>query len=207
MPELFEITEVRVRTREELIAGLRSVTLKENSAVKIYRDCAISVERLDPRQFAPPQRYVLESQVKTLMHLDFELERHGVDMFDLEGFVEYRVDGSSDWNGLLPIIIEESIEANGEIKFIICDGMHRAYLAMSQMKLPKVAFIRGIPKEYPYYAYPNPNGWDDVAPISMKEEESGLGKSMIKKVHRIRNNKSLYRYFAPVFANLSEPRG
>ena len=79
--------------------------------------------------------------------------------------------------------------------------MHRIYLARIERINPEIIFVRGIPKQYPYYAYPIRGSWDQV------ERVDHLPEGYIKKWHRIKNNKMLYRNFDSIFSNCSKPRG
>jgi len=58
-----------------------------------------------------------------------------------------------------------------------------------------------VPREYPYYAFPLVNGWNDV------EIVQDLPPGYVKKWHRIKNYKTLYRDFNTGFRNVGGPRG
>lgn len=199
----------------ELIRRLRNITMLENDKAYPYKDAVITSEYLNPRELTPPQNYLLSSALTNIFDLEDAFKNYDkqniingnyyFDIFDLSGgFLEY---GSYEYvkpsmqRTLLPPIIEESIEEDGSVKLIICDGMHRVYSSMIR-RLDKIncIYIRGIDKKYPYYAYPVINGWDGVKIID--KLEAGL----IKKFHRIKNNKKLYRNFDSVFTNCSAPR-
>jgi hypothetical protein len=184
---------------------MRRVPLSGNANALPYKDAAISVERIHTDFLAPAQRYVLQENLERQRNLRLELARHGVDLFGLNGFIEMDVEGQAQPIGLLPPVIEESIEANGQVAHLICDGMHRVYLARLEWVIPQVVFVRGVPKSTPYYAYPNAGGWDDVAIVSQLADERG--EKILKKWHRIENHKSLYRDFTGPFSNLSVSRG
>ena len=81
-----------------------------------------------------------------------------MDLFTLNGFVRLILEGSDEPVDLLPPIVEESIERDGTIHFIVNDGMHRVYMALREWVIPQVVLVRGIPKDLPYYVYPVP-GW------------------------------------------------
>jgi FMN phosphatase YigB (HAD superfamily) len=199
------IANVWKHSEGELLERLRAVTLLKDRSVEIYRGASISVERLAPESIAPAQLYVLQEALELQRQLRYELQRFGVDSLALDGFVEIEVEGRDGRVGLLPPVVEESIEANGRVVNLICDGMHRVYLSRLEWVMPKVVFVRGLDRRYPYYAYPNTNGWDDVKLVTSLKEETG--EKTLKKWHRIENYKSLYRDFSVVFSNLSVPRG
>lgn len=200
-----KINNVRRHSMDELLSRMRTVTLMEDRSVEIYKTAAISIERIVPDQLAPAQLYVLKDALETQRLLRLALHRFGIDFFSLDGFVELDVEGQTEPIGLLPPVIEESIEANGRVANIICDGMHRVFLARIEWAVPQVVFVRGIDRRFPYYAFPNADGWNDVKVVEKLSDSAGT--KILKKWHRIANHRSLYRDFGPAFSNLSVPRG
>lgn len=213
-----KISNVNYFYQDELIRRLRNVTMLEDDKAYPYKDAVITSEHLNPRELTPPQNYLLSSALTNIFDLEDAFKNYDkqsvitgnyyFDIFDLSGgFLEY---GLHEYTSsllpsitmtLLPPIIEESIEASGSVKLIICDGMHRVYSSMIR-RLDKIncIYIRGVDKKYPYYAYPVVDGWDGVKIIDKLEP------GLIKKFHRIKNNKKLYRNFNSVFTNCSAPR-
>jgi hypothetical protein len=184
----------------DLIEGLRRVTMLKAPEVKVYTDAFISLEKVAPTRLSPPQNYVLRGELTKVRELKWALEEHGIDIFDLDGFVRLTLEGSDEPVDLLPPIVEESIERDGTIHFIVNDGMHRVYMALREWVIPTVVLIRGIPKELPYYAYPVPGGWSRV------EERDDLPEGYLKKWHRIANYHALYRNYNSAFLNVGGPR-
>ena len=198
------ITEVHRHPVQELIERMRRVTLLDQS-IHPYQDASISVESLAPEFLAPAQLYVLRPNLERQRQLKYELAKHNVDLFRLNGFIEMNVEGSPSPIGMIPPVVEESVEANGRVVNLICDGIHRLFLARLEWVIPEVVFVRGIDKRFPYYAYPNVRGWDDVRPVEVLVESGG--SKMLKKWHRVERYKALYRDFTGPFSNLSVPRG
>ncbi len=184
-----------------LIESLRKVTMLKDPSNYIYKDVFISLEKLNIDSLVPPQNYVLNEELVQKRELKYALAEQGYDLFNLNGFLEFWVEGENEKRTLLPPVVEESIENDGSIMPIVNDGMHRVYLARIERKNPEVIYIRGIPKRYPYYAYPISGGWD------MVERVDHLPEGYVKKWHRIKDNKLLYRNFDSIFANCSKPRG
>jgi hypothetical protein len=184
----------------ELIKRLRDVTMLKAPEVKVYTNSFISLENIGPKYMAPPQNYILRSELKKVRELKWALEEHEVDIFNLDGFVRLEIQDSSEPVDLLPPIIEESVAQDGSAHMIICDGMHRVYMALREWKVPQVVYVRGIPKDLPYYAYPVPGGWNSV------EEREDLPAGYLKKWHRIPNYHSLYRNYNSAFTNVGGPR-
>lgn len=194
------ILSTKFFNEEALIQQLRKVTMLKDPTNYIYKDVYISLENINTDYLIPPQNYLLNNELENKLELKYALEKHGYDLFNLNGYLEFQLD-TGQIVTLLPPIVEESIEQNGAVLPIINDGMHRVYLARVHGVNPKVIFIRGVPNQYPYYAFPVIGGWDKV------ERVDSIPKGYIKKWHRIQNNKMLYRNFDSVFTNCSKPRG
>lgn len=189
----------------ELIACLRRVPLMEQPEVLVYAEALISLEQIRPDCLHPPQNYLWLQELRKAQELRWSLAEHGVDLFRLDGYVTYTVrgeDGSEAAYDLYPPIVEESFEADGTVALLINDGMHRLYLARLEWAVPQVTYIRGVPKAYPYYAYPRRQGWEGLEVLA----ENPDPKTYLKKCHRVRHNKRLYRDFQAVFANVGHPR-
>ncbi len=200
----FEILSLTRHGKDELLANLRKVVMLKDPAAFPYKGADIAVKEVTFNEVVPAQRYVLESELKKVQNLKWELAKHGVDLFALNGYVTIRTNMSDEPIDVLPPIIESAPEANGETAAIINDGMHRMYVARLEWRKPEVVFIKGVPKEYPYYAYPIPGGnWNEVTILPGSEIPAGF----IKKWHRIADNKLLYRDFNSAFINVGGPRG
>lgn len=195
------IEKIVHHSENELIERLRGVQLLKKPDVLIYRDCLISLERISTDWLYPTQRYVLIQELEKVRNLQWALKEQGYDIFYLNGFLEIWIEDRDHPITLLPPVVEESIESNGSVVIIINDGMHRLYLARHQWVIPQVVYVRGIPKEYPYYAYPNPKQWDNIEVIDE------LPPGYIKKWHRISDYHSLYRNFNSAFYSVGAPRG
>ncbi|HAU32143.1 MAG TPA: hypothetical protein DCW46_07795 [Desulfotomaculum sp.] len=196
-----KILKVKYHTSEELIKKLRQVSMLTDPEMYIYKDVYISLEKIKTDFLAPAQNYVLTGELQKVRELKWQLKEHKLDLFALNGYVSLLMDGFKEPVDLLPPVIEESVEKDGSVFNIICDGMHRVFLARLEWVVPQVIFIRGIPKDKPYYSFPVPGGWEKV---SITED---LPEGIIKKWHRIREYKSLYRNFNSSFENVGGPRG
>ncbi len=200
-----EIVQVKHYPETELMARLRQVPLQEQPEVKIYQNTLISLECIHTNCLHPPQNYIWLAELRKVQELRWSLQEHGLNMFRLNGFVSYTVresDGELMEYDLYPPIIEESFEADGTVALLINDGMHRVFLARSEWVVPQVVYVRGIPREYPYYAYPRPQGWEGIDLLPDNPDKNRY----LKKCHRIRHNKALYRNFQAVFQNVGGSR-
>jgi len=200
-----DIIALERHSAAELIALLRRVPLLEQPEVLIYEQALISLEQIHTDCLHPPQNYLWLKELRKTQELRWSLAERGVDLFRLDGYVTYTVrqgDGSEATYDLYPPVVEESFEADGTVARLINDGMHRLYLARLEWVVPQVTYIRGVPKAHPYYAYPRRQGWEGLDLLADNPDP----QAYLKKSHRVRHNKRLYRDFQAVFANVGHPR-
>ena len=199
-----KIKKIKQFSPQELIRKLKEVGMLKAPRQKPYKDAVITLEKLNTDGLYCPQRYLIEENLIDIANLNWAMKKKGIDIFNLKGFVRFWLEGENIPRDILPIIVEESIEENGEVVNLICDGMHRAYLARTYFKTPQVAFIRGIPKKFPYYNYPVYQGADwsklDLFP------NLPLPDGYIKKWTREENYKAYYKDFNSQFKNVSVAR-
>ncbi len=195
-----KIISVRRFPEDVLVEKLRGVTMLKAPEVKVYHQAFISLERVSVKSLSPPQNYILRSELKKVRKLKWALEDHGVNIFELDGYVTITLEDYHEPVDLLPPIVEESIEKDGTVHLIVNDGMHRVYMAMREWVIPQVVLVRGVPRHLPYYAYPVPGGWTTI------EERDDLPPGYLKKWHRIPDYHALYRNFNSVFQNVGGPR-
>jgi hypothetical protein len=190
---------------QELTERLRRVPLLKQPEILVYAEALISLEQISTDYLAPAQNYIWLRELKKVQELRWSLAEHGVDLFRLDGFVTYTVresDGAEKLYNVYPPVVEESLEADGSVALLINDGMHRLYLARLERVAPQVVYVRGVPKEYPYYAFPRPGGWEGIDLLANNPDP----EAYLKKCHRRRENKRLYRDFQAVFANVGRSR-
>jgi hypothetical protein len=200
-----DIIALERHSQDELVSCLRRVPLMERADILIYERALISLEQIHTNYLLPPQNYIWLQELRKTQELRWSLADWGVDLFRLDGYVTYTVrlpEGDEVAYDLYPPIVEESFEADGTVALIINDGMHRLYLARLEWVIPQVTYVRGIPKEYPYYAFPRPGGWEGLDLLA----ENPDPQRYLKKCHRIRHNKKLYRDFQAVFQNVGRSR-
>ena len=195
-----KILRIETFPTSELISRLRNVSMLKAPETKVYTEAFISLEKIRPEFLAPPQNYILREELKKVRLLKWALEKQGVNIFEMNGFVRMHLDSFEEPVDVLPPVVEESIENDGSVHLIINDGMHRIYMALREWVIPEVILIRGVPKNLPYYAYPVPGGWEKV------EEREDLPSGYLKKWHRIADYHSLYRNFNSAFINVGGPR-
>ncbi|MCL6612680.1 MAG: hypothetical protein K6T66_14185 [Peptococcaceae bacterium] len=195
------IVKIERHGPEELLGRMRRVSMLTHPDVLIYNEAFISLEKIRTEFLSPPQSYILTSELQKVRRLRWALQEFGVELFCLDGYVTVWLEDYDEPVDVLPPVVEESVEEDGSVHFIICDGMHRVSLARMEWVIPQVVFIRGIPRDKPYYAYPVPGGWKEVV------TRDDLPEGFIKKWHRIREYKTLYRNFNSAFNNVGGPRG
>ncbi|MDR1037234.1 MAG: hypothetical protein LBT40_11915 [Deltaproteobacteria bacterium] len=203
--EPFKILRAEPHGREELMERIRQVGMLLDPERKPYLDADIALRRMPYPEIRPAQFYVLSDGLLKVRHLDWELKRLGHDMLDLDGYLTLTIEGTDDAVDLLPPVVERIAEADGSKNNILNDGMHRLYAGRLSWRAPRVIFVRNVPRDTPYYAYPipGPEPWERVSIIQGDRVPDGF----IKKWHRIPDNKLLYRDFNSAFANVGGPRG
>jgi hypothetical protein len=189
--------------RDELLGALRQTPLRGFDKAKLYAEATLELApATDTDSLTPAQRYVLQPTVRKLLGLREVLLEHGVDMFALDGGAYVHTsDDPGEAIPVVPPVVEESREPDGRSVLLINDGLHRVAAARS-LGLPiSVAIARGIPREYPYYAYALHGGWGDIEAL----EE--LPDSYQKKEYRLPDNyKALFREFNTVFPGVQKQR-
>ncbi|MGQ9688776.1 MAG: hypothetical protein ACUVXF_08340 [Desulfobaccales bacterium] len=207
-PDLFKFMDILSINRhppEELVERLRQVPLYQQPEILVYTKALITLENIHTDYLAPAQNYIWLKELKKVQELRWSLAEWGIDLFRLDGYLTYTVrgqDGTEMTYQVYPPVVEESFEADGSMALLINDGMHRLYLARQEWVVPQVVYVRGIPKEYPYYAYPRPGGWEGIDLLADNPDP----QTYLKKCHRRRDNKKLYRDFQAVFANVGRSR-
>jgi hypothetical protein len=188
--------------RAELLAALRRTRLRGFDGVRPYTDATLELTSVDTDELAPAQRYVLSGGVATALELRTALLEHGRDLFALDGGAWIRTaDAPDERIPVIPPVVEESHEEDGRTVLIVNDGMHRVFAARS-LGLPIAAVVvRGVPREYPYYARALPDGWAGVRPFDE------LPDGFEKKSYRVPDNyKALFRQFNEVFPGVQQER-
>jgi hypothetical protein len=199
------IIDLEQHSSAQLVEKLRCVPLWEQPDVLVYERALITLERIHTDYLHPAQNYIWLQELRKTQELRWSLAALGVNLFHLDGYVTYTVrrdDNSEVTYDLYPPIVEESVEADGALTAVINDGMHRVYLARLEWTIPQVVYIRGIPKAHPYYAFPRPRRWEGLDLLA----ENPNPQTYLKKCHRQRENKKLFRDFQAVFQNVGRSR-
>lgn len=195
-----KIIRHRLYGRKTLFAGLRKVTL-ENSSVLIYENANFDLVASDPDDLFPCQYYVLKGELEKIAFLRSLLLEKGIDILSLDGYLRFWTDEkATSVVDILPPIVEESTTRRGEKVPIICDGLHRVYLTRKLGLKVNIVLIVDLPQEYPYYAYPNKNRWNDIVEID------NLPEGFIKKDYRVKKHRNLFRDFNSAFFNVGRRR-
>jgi hypothetical protein len=198
-----QILSIRRFDRDELLAALRETPLRGFGKTCLYANATLELAKAtDSDALTPAQRYVLRPTQRKLLELRAALLAHGVDLFALDGGAYIHVSGDQrEAIPIVPPIVEESREPDGSSVLLINDGLHRVSAARS-LGLPiSVVVVRGVPAEYPYYAYALPNGWAEL------EELDELPDDYQKKEYRLPDNyKALFREFNAVFPGVQKQR-
>ncbi|MBM3299316.1 MAG: hypothetical protein FJY85_05120, partial [Deltaproteobacteria bacterium] len=127
-----KIQRVECFSVEALVENLRKVTMLKAPEVRVYTDAFISLERISTEYLSPPQNYILRDELKKVRELKWALQSHGINVFELNGFIRMTLEDFNEPVDLLPPIVEESIEQDGSVHLIVNDGMHRVFMAMRE---------------------------------------------------------------------------
>lgn len=153
----------------------------------------------------PPQRYVLKDGVQTILDLAEAFAKKGIDIFSLRGVLLFWLEGSDpDIDQpipFLPPVVEMSWEPDGRLVQLVNDGMHRVYAAIKSRRNINIVLVSNVPKQFPYYAYALPNGWEQVEEIP--ELTDGYKK---KEYRNPENYKALFRDFNEIFDGVQKQR-
>ncbi len=189
--------------REELLASLRETPLRGFDKARLYAAATLELApAVDTDTLTPAQRYVLKPTLRRLLELRDALLAEGIDLFALDGGAYIHTsDDPHESIPILPPIVEETVEPDGSSVLLINDGLHRVSAARS-LGLPiSVVVARGVPSEYPYYAYALPRGWAELEGLEELPDEYQ------KKEYRLPDNyKALFREFNTVFPGVQKQR-
>ncbi len=186
----------------ETLDALASAPLL-GSAVRPYAHARLQLRvAVEPETLSPAQSYVLGPGVRLAVELREALLPHGHDTFDLRGAVWFSLaDRPGERIPVLPPIVEQSREADGQVHWLVADGMHRMYAARSMGLLVTVVQVTGVSAGHPYYAYPLDRGWDEVVLLE------ALTDGFLKKPYRQpENHKALFRDYNAVFPGMQARR-
>jgi hypothetical protein len=188
---------------DELLAALKRTRLRGFDGARPYEHATLELRpATDTDELAPAQRYVLKPGVDKILELREALLPHGVDLFALDGGAYVRTDEApGEQIPVIPPVVEESLEPDGRTVLVINDGIHRVYAARSVGTRITTVVARGVPPEYPYYAYALPGGWAEVAELD--ELQPGYQK---KEYRHPDNYKALFREFNDVFPGVQKQR-
>lgn len=194
-------------SKEDLIKKLRKVTLlhstNTSNPIYIYKNADIEIDYVTVSSIMPFQFYYLENVLSKLEEVNRAFTDFNIDLFDLDGSINYFTNESDSLYNLLPIIIEYQREKDGSINPMILDGVHRFLLAKRKnLKKIKAIKISNADKLYPVFGYVNPNGWYDVKPVESVPEKKykRLWRFPVDEAYKY------YRNFNSVFDNVGKPR-
>jgi hypothetical protein len=196
-----QITSVKSFGPDYVLNKLAGTRLQGFDGAQPYLDARISIETMPTDLLAPAQRYVLRPTVDKIVELRTALLPFGHDVFALNGCVVVGVDGQHDAVPVLPPIVEESAEPDGRTVLVINDGIHRVFAARSADLPISVIVVRGVPVQYPYYAFALRQGWAEV------QELDDLPENFQKKAYRMPDHyRSLFRDFNELFPGVQKAR-
>ena len=199
------ILRYELLSEADLLSRLKKTRLRGYDRAEVYRDATLEIANLDTDALTPAQRYVLVEGVQTILDIADAFEPKGIDVFALRGALLFWPEGADPAVDpaipFLPPVIEESREPGGRTVLLINDGIHRVYAARKRGRALNVVLAKGVPAEYPYYAYALADGWAAV------EELAILTEGYQKKAYRNPDSyKALFRDFNEIFEGVQKQR-
>lgn len=170
--------------KNDLILRLKETTLKGDVKVKPYLNASIDLATLSFENIFPTAFYYFSEHVNKLRETKKMLEQNSLDIFNLNGYVEFEI--NKQLMTLTPPIIEVV-----DNKMLLIDGIHRVILnhQLNEKGIQCVIIKGASPLTY---AIENPNGWKDVV-----EFESEIPEGFKTRNKRYPNE--IYKYFGRVF--------
>jgi len=187
---------------EELLAQVRQTRLRGFDGAQPYLCASLELTAVAPDDLTPAQNYVLAPSVEKIIELRSALLAEGVDVFALRGGLWVTTSDDPDERiPVVPPVVEESVEPDGRTVLLVNDGMHRVFAARLLGSSITVVLARGVPVEYPYYAFALDGGWSQVAQLPE------LPDNHQKKAYRQPSNyKALFRDFNALFPGVQKQR-
>jgi hypothetical protein len=187
----------------ELIDKIKNVPLLHDENIKPYKNSKVVIKSFNINELRPATFYLLRDNINIQRYLrEILLKEFNIDTFKLDRWYILKVRNKENYErSIIPIIVQLS-PFSGE-SFIIEDGNHRAWIARESEEEINAVYIENVPKEIPYYAYPNPKGWDDVKIFN------DISEVKLKKKYRIEDKNErykLYRNYDAIFPGLGKPR-
>jgi hypothetical protein len=198
-----QILSVEPFGADYLLSTIRQTRLRGFEGAQPYIDASLEVAHaIDTEDLTPAQNYVLTPGINKILELRAALLSEGVDIFALNGGLYVATSDDPDERiPVIPPIVEESLEPGGRTVLLVNDGMHRIFAARSLGLPVSVVMVRGVPAEYPYYAFALEGGWSRVTALA--ELPDGHQK---KEYRQPTNYKSLFRDFNALFPGVQKER-
>lgn len=198
-----QILSVERIPADQLLSRIRRTRLRGYDGAQPYMNASLELApEVDTDMLTPAQNYVLTPTVTKILQLRTAMLGKDIDIFALDGGAYVITsDDPEERIPVIPPVVEESREPDGRTVLLINDGMHRVFAARSLDKPISVIVARGVPPEYPYYAYALQGGWEQVTPLAQ------LPDSYQKKSYRQPTQyKSLFRDFNALFPGVQKER-
>lgn len=198
------IIDVQTIGWDDVRARLQDVRLLNDASVKPYEHARIKLRQdVSTDDMDPAQRYALEPNLAQVEALVDALAAAGHDLFALGCGLTIRTDAEPEVpRSVIPPILERgTFRDDGRPALILADGIHRAFVARSRGRRMTAIVVEGVASHVPYYAWPEPKGWDAVQVKSFLEE------GFQKKDYRVKvGYQKLFRNFNAAFPGVQPDR-
>jgi len=176
------ITNYQLHSSRELELIMRATTLHGAPNSHPFEKAEITLRYVNPHNLVPTQAFVLQEQIDIIDNIYNQMKRNSVDIFNLLGFVTYKIDNSDTQFTFTPPIIEII-----DKQPLIIDGQHRTTYAMQNNLNMYALVIDRVPSNMLPYQMPLTGGWQSV-----KCFESRLPDGFVRKQRRYTGDKNKY---------------
>lgn len=185
-----DMRPVEVMTGKALARLVRDTPLRYNGRLKPYKDSEITLEPLAIDSVAPLAKYVLYANLEELSGVAKDLERAGVDLFQLHGRLTLEVDQEQRF--LSPPVVEEWPEEG----YLLVDGLHRAWLAREE---GRNALNCLVIRRVSLPLVPLPVDWSEICVY----EQGTQPREEEKRLYRFRTQEDILDYMGEVPSGLN----
>jgi hypothetical protein len=175
-----QFTVVGEMPLEDIEAGLRAAPLLNQRDVFPFADADISFQWMTQAEVFPTSLVAVERKLVRQGLISAAMRNSvGFDQYELsEGGVMLE-GGPEGTKGVIPPVVVDAKDLNGNDKAGILDGLHRAFncFRVQRRNLLLVARVQGASDDWQAYAYTNE--WSEVEPVEEKPEDKQLWKHYV----------------------------
>ncbi|MBD5401046.1 hypothetical protein HDR61_04890 [bacterium] len=151
------IEKYELGTPRELEQIIKKTSLRGNPNAHPFERARIMMQFVKPKDMIPTKNFLFQEQFDAIDKIYTQMKRNSVDIFNLLGFVRYKLHGCDQQFIFTPPIIELI-----DNQPLIIDGQHRVAYAMENNLHLCVLAIENVPENMLPNQMPLVGGWDAV---------------------------------------------